>query len=262
MELATLYVDLNRIDEAEGLLFDGLEGAERPPEFARAQSEFYVLKYLRSVRVNGSEAKIELGLLDRALRLDPTNPRVAEEVAGLAAAGVQGAGEDLIASLKEFLASGTATTGTHALLAETYIAKGELAQAIPHLEQVVARVPTSGNYLNNLAYCLAVAQPERLADAVQYSERAIAASQKSNAEFYDTYAMILDLAGQQTQAITAIELAIERQLTAPQLRDRAAEIYRKAGNEEMAQLHEAKSESLRAEIEKAKAAASTPSDTP
>ncbi len=266
IELAVLYVDLNRIDEAHALLFDGLDGAERTPELARSQSELYILKYLRSVSVNGSEAKIELGLLDKAFRLDPTNPRVGEEVAGLAAAGVQGASEELVASLKGFLAGGTATTTTHALLSETYIAKGDLAQAIPHLEQVKEREPDYAKGLNNLAYCLAVAQPDRMDEALQHSERAVSLSKGNNADFFDTYAMILDLAGRRVQAITAIERAIEISVAqgrdAPPIRDRAAEIYRNAGNEEMAQLQEAKSKQLAAQIEAARAAASASQTAP
>ncbi len=248
IKLADIYRETNKIDQAAKWLFEGLEGVEPTPELRRAQSQYFILKFQRSVKVRGTEARIELGFLDKAMRLDPSNPNVAEQVAGLAAAGVQGASDDLIDALRKFLAEGKATIGTHRLLAQIYATRGDLKKAMGHYEQIVVRLPTSADAQNNLAYCLAVEFPSRLDEALKHSEMAIklnSSQRDRNPDYFDTYSMILDKLGRDTEAIASIETAIELAPKRVDFHVRAADLYKKTGNEEMESMHRTQAETLK-----------------
>lgn len=240
LKLAEVYSWTGELEQAEKLLAEGAE-IERTAEIARGLSEVARLRYVASKVSNDGMLSANMSLLQRAMQHDPTNPKVAEEVAWLIKSHGQDAPESLKNQLESFLAEGKATTITHALLSEHHLSRQDLRSAIPHLEQVVLREPAGAPYLNNLAFVLAELHPDRLEEAQGYAQRAIAAalaSGKPNEDYYDTLATILSKRGMVLEAITAYETAIEINSRRVDFHQRVAAAYRKTGNENMADKHE------------------------
>ncbi|HBE70320.1 MAG TPA: hypothetical protein DDW52_19400 [Planctomycetaceae bacterium] len=260
IQLAELYLFLNKLDQAQQTLFDDVD-FEPTPEFRRAQSQFFLFMFQRSYSTQGGKREIKVGLLDNAMRLDPTNPKVGEEIAKLAKVGLLQPNDAFRAQLNKFLVDGTATDATHGLLAETYLIQQDLKSAIPHLRQVVQRQPDAAGALNNLAFCLAEMEPDKIDEALYFAQRAI---QVANArgvqepEFFETYSMVLDKAGETDKAITAIETAITINKTNPAYHEVASRLYRKIGNDTLADAQAAKAEMLKQQTLKNEATQDTP----
>ncbi|QDV24104.1 tetratricopeptide repeat protein [Aureliella helgolandensis] len=243
LTLAQFLAEQKRLDEAERLLFPQNLEFEVTPDIQRAQSEVYRLKFRMSVvGTSDGKSQAQIGYLDRAMRLDPTNPRVPEEIAQLAGSGGSKVNNEMVAMLRTFLAEGKATVATHAWLAETFLKREDYEQAIPHLEQVVIRLPTQPQSLNNLAYSLAASpSADRLEEALDYAQRCVisaAAAKTPRAEYYDTMGIILTRLERNQKAITAFENAIEIAPTVVDYHRRAAELYRRENNPQMAKSHE------------------------
>ena len=161
-----------RLDEAEEIVQEGLKQSPAP-QLTRAHSEIYRLRFLKTLKIEGSTISSDIQLLDTAMRIDPTNPMVGEEIAKLANFNEASPGDELIEKLQQFLSQGQATAATHAWIAELYLKRERFDKALPHLEQVVTRLPTAAQYLNNLAYILVDIAPNRLDEALAMAQRAI-----------------------------------------------------------------------------------------
>ncbi len=241
LKLARLYLDADKFDQAETILREG-EKLENSPGIARGLSELYRRRFQKSLKVKDGSFLADLTMLNQAMRLDPTNPMVAEEVAKLARIGGPEASREMIDQLKMFLAEGKATAATHAWLAEAYVVRGEHEKALPHLEQVITRLPKSAKYLNNTAYILAELYPDRLEEALALSKRAVAASTRSDgqavADYYDTLGFVCLKLDRNIEAIAAFESAVALQPQRIDFHQQAARAYRKQGDESMAKSHE------------------------
>ncbi|GIW97905.1 MAG: hypothetical protein KatS3mg111_1238 [Pirellulaceae bacterium] len=233
--LAETLLLAQREEEAQQVLEQGLD-LQDSPVLRRSLSELFRRRFHQSLR---SATGIDLRLLEMALRHDPTNVRVYEEVAAMIRLG-KTPPERLQQELEKILVSGQATASTHLLLAENLLLQEDYEGALPHLEQVVTRMPNAIGALNNYAWVMATVDPRRLDEAAEFARRAIrAAKHRPNPEYYDTLGMILVKQGNHTEAITAYETALE---LAPQRRDfheRLAELYAQVGNERLAHLHRA-----------------------
>lgn len=238
LRLAQLYAMDDELDRAEQVLQEVPE-QDRPPEVQRMLSNIYLTRYDRSLVVEGGEVSVNFQFLDTALRTDPTNPLIAQAVAKLVRMQGPRPSEELIAHLLERLAAGSATAATHAYLGELYLVRHEFAKAIPHLEQVVKRLPNAPEYLNNLAFCLAELHPERCEEGLGLSLRAIELSkQKPRSDYYDTLSYVLSRLDRHLEAVTAIESAIELDPNRHEYHTRAAAEYRHLHNESLALAHE------------------------
>ncbi len=207
----------------------------------RALSETLRLKF-RAVSdwKNGS---IAIGLLNMALKIDPTNPRVSEDIARL-----NGVFSELPDAMKEHLeqqlADGSATAVTHVILANDLLRAENYAKAIPHLEIALRTAPDSPIVLNNLALSLCRLpdrSPEDVARAVELARQALSIA-GPNPELYDTLGEVLMAAGQPHDAIGALEAALEADNARTSTRLKLAAAYRAVGLEDMARLHEKLSE--------------------
>lgn len=236
LQLAQIYAMTEQFERSEKVLKDS--NIEESPQIARALSQLYLMRYSKSQSLANEKFTVNLQFLEAAMRFDATNPLVAEEVAKLARMQGPAPSEELIENLKSKLADGTATAVTHACIAEMRLLKRQLALAIPHLEQVVTRLPEAADSLNNLAYCLSELHPERLQEALGYATRAVAASkQQPNPDYFDTLSNVLSKLDRHKEAITAIETAIELDRRRPDFHERAAAEYKALGDESMAQVH-------------------------
>ncbi|MEM8734306.1 MAG: hypothetical protein AAGG44_08800 [Planctomycetota bacterium] len=255
IQLAESLRAQDKIDEAEDLLKDRLAD-EESETVRRALSEIYRYRYKVASREAGGVDTNTVKYLDAAYRCDPSNPKIGEEIALLARANSPTASRELVEKLKKFLASGTATPLTHRWLAEARIVRGELEAAIPHLEQVVMRMPREVESRNNLAFIYGEFRPEKLDDAIVLSQQAIQIANqmgKPNPDFYDTLGTLLAKKKNFSASIAAYEKAIELEPERTDFRERAAEQYRAIGDESMADIQEEYIEQLKqAEAEKKK----------
>ncbi|GAB5406028.1 MAG: hypothetical protein Aurels2KO_42590 [Aureliella sp.] len=213
-QLARLYIGLNKFANAEAALFSGVTG-DITPRFKREQSDFLIVKFQRSVKLRNGKVDFSIGVLEQALKVDPTNPNVANEVARMVRMANATPTDELLDSLRSMLASGQATSTTHSLLAATYLDRGDMKSAIKHLEQVKMLAPKQTQNLNNLAFCLSEVYPERIDEAIELSNRAIELAKDEPktpliqmAEYYDTNALVLSKADKIAGAVSAIESAI------------------------------------------------------
>ncbi len=223
--------------EAGEILEKGIT-LEAEPRLLRALSEVYRQRFVETLRT-GDRKSAQIGLLDMAMRTDPTNSKVAEQVALLARVGGAKPSQELITMLQEFLAEGKATATTHAWISEVYLLRGDFDKAIPHLEQVVTRLPNASAQLNNLAFVIADRYPARLEEALEYAQRSIASTKNQpNANYYDTLGIVLAKLGRSREAIAAFESAISLESMREDFHKNVAEQYRKEGDESMAAIHE------------------------
>lgn len=236
----------DKLDEAEQVVRAGAQ-IEASPELTRALSEVFRFRYRKSLKRSDETWTCDLQMLDNALRTDSTNPMVAEEIAKLARLNGKSPGDDWIKTLQQFLAEGKATAATHAWISELYLIRKNYAAALPHLEQVVSRLPNAAQYLNNLAYVLDDLAPERREEALTYAQRAVQLEPRS-ADYHDTLAKVLASLNRRTEAITALESAIERQPGRRDFHDGIVALYEATGNLPMAEQHRAVSKRI-AEIE-------------
>lgn len=240
VQLAELMVsDQDGLDAAEKLLREGQQ-IDATPNIMRGLSEVYRLRFKKTVKQDDGVVSANINLLDQALLLDPTNPKVPEEVALLGRFNADVPSEDLVDTLLLFLAEGKATTATHAWLSEAYLIKENYAKALPHLEQLAIRLPKGAQYLNNLAWVLAETKPERIDEALEFAQRAVMASREvgePNADFYDTLGKVLEKRNEVVEAIAAYESAIQLAPSKIQFHQSVAKLYRAQGNEKMAESH-------------------------
>lgn len=243
--LAQVYLRTRRTEQAEKLLFEA--GVERTPRLARAQSTYFLAKFRQTaVKNKDGQGQFQMAYLEKALRLDPTNTEVPQEVARLAAQGAQ-VTDDLIEALQSILASGQATAVTELFLAEAYLGRGDLAKAIPHLERYNLMAPNQPLPLNNLAFCLAEVAPERMQEALELSEQAVRAARAVKqpkpdfyitvADIYDTYSHLLSKLDRPSEAIAAIQTAIELVPDNVAFRKRAIELFRSVSDDGMVEAH-------------------------
>ncbi len=250
----------DRLDDAQQVIQDGMQQSDAP-ELKRALSEVYRLRFLKTMKQEGELWTGDLQMLDLALRTDPTNAMVGEEIAKLARLNNASPGEDLIDKLRQFLSEGKATAATHAWIAELYLKREQFKQALPHLEQVITRLPNSAQYLNNLAYIMVDVAPDRLDEALTFAQRAIQVDPRA-ADYYETLARVYAAQNRRTEAIAALESAIERAPDRSDFHENVAKLYAESGNTAMAEQHYKVIQRIKAYKEQQEAARAAEQPTP
>jgi tetratricopeptide (TPR) repeat protein len=238
--LADVLLFQNDPEAARGAIESGLKdpnvSESDRQKLRRGLSELYRIQFNKSLVISANNWSADIRMLDAAMRSDPTNPNVAEDVAKLARIGGDRPPDEMIKQLNDFLAKGVATPTTHAWLAETYILRTNYNKAIEHLESLLARMPDNAQAHNNLAFALALSDPTKILIAKGHAEQAVKLS-PGEADFHDTLGFILMQQGNLTDAISQFELAIEREPQRVDFHEHAAEAYEKNGNSQVAQAH-------------------------
>ena len=205
-QLANLLLLEQKTAEALERAQQGLMLEPENAALKRLASEALRLQYVLTIRSSENGSQVNLGLLDAALKFDPTNPAVSQEIARLSVIGKKLTPE-LEEALNKQLANGQATAMTHVLLANRKLANGALKEAIPHLELALNQAPDTPEILNNLALALAVVDKSKLSRAEELITSALRL-QPNNPEFLDTLGQILMIKGDTLQAISSYERAI------------------------------------------------------
>lgn len=238
--LADILFYRGEIQTARAALEEGLKVEGITPEdtakLKRALSELYRLRFAQTLKASAETWSADIRLLDQAMRIDPTNPNVAEQVAMLARIGGAKPPDELIKQLNDFLGEGTATPVTHAWIAEAHILRKEYPIAIKHLEDVLVRMPDSAQSHNNLAYAIALSDPSKMEEALKHALEAVKGGPRV-ADYHDTLGFIYFQMNRIAEAISELEIAVELQPGRPDFHERLASAYEKQGTSEMATIH-------------------------
>ncbi|MEC8554936.1 MAG: tetratricopeptide repeat protein [Planctomycetota bacterium] len=238
LNLAECKSMADKIEEAEKLLLDA---PERTDAISRGLSELYRYRFLQSMTTPDMIMDVNIQLLDRAYSYDPTNPKIGEEIAKLIRFSGPQVSDEMFDKLRDLVNRGTATGITHRWLAEAYLVQRQLQLALPHLKQVVTKLPLDHQSLNNLAYVTSALDPEKNDEAIKLCERAIqiaVGAKTPNGDYFDTYGTLLMKGNDVERAITAYETAIQLLPMRVDFRRRVANAYRKLGDEKMAESQE------------------------
>lgn len=252
---------------AEQTIVDGLK-LDDNQTLKTALSEVYCQVFAKTVKITTTSWSGDMELLEKAFHLDPNNLHIFDEVAKLALVSGKDPNEKLMEQLRINLAEGRATSVTHMWIAEHYLSTNQFSKAIPHLEQAVRRDPEAARCWNNLAYCLADLEPDRLDEALKSVDQAIGLA-PSIPDYHDTRGTILMKLKRPGDAIAAFERAIEslakskeRKTWRPDYHERLAEAYSAAGDNAMADTHRQRATQLTAAIAKAQLDAKVKSEEP
>lgn len=211
--------------------------------FKRLQSNAYLLQYRKSAVFEGANASVNLALIDAALKSDPSNPEVGQEIARLIAAG-QGAPPAFQEALQKQLASGQATAITHILLANRQLQDGKITSAIPHLQIALAQAPNSPMVMNNLGLAIALTDESQVERALQLSQKAVDL-EPNNAEYQDTLGQIRKISGDLFGAVSAYEAAIGIDGNRVKTRELLIEVYDELQMQDMVKAQRAEVAKLR-----------------
>jgi tetratricopeptide (TPR) repeat protein len=241
VRLVRMYdTDQSGLVRIESVIKEGLE-IRSDPLLTRALSEVYRIAFVRGLLETG-EAQVDIGLLDTALQVDPSNPLVADQI-GKLIQNRQGPLDDLSDALIKILASGNATIGTHAILAELRLKEGNTAASLHHLEQVYQAAPQAAKYTNQLVQ---IYQSQgRLEEAVNVGVNALSILDKNGLlkevfvdELLHSMGLLFFRLGRSDDALSALENALISNPKRVDTRTELAKYYRSVGKDRQAEAHE------------------------
>lgn len=206
----------------------------------RALSDIYCMKFEAELELirTGKQSSANLSLLETSMQIDPTNPRIPQQIAGMAFSGAARPNNEMIEMLQRFLAEGKATTTTHLLISRVYLMRNNFEKAMPHMEQVAVLEPRHHDNLNNLAYVYAVTKPDKLEEAMQLVQNAILQTKNQpNAGYIDTLGVILMKLGRINEAIAAFQKAINVDPNRIDVQQNIRDAYLANGQPDMAEVH-------------------------
>ena len=231
INLARLWALEQNPDEA---IKQTLLGVQKFPEDRTLRlvlSECYRVKFLSTLKETESGFQCNMEFLDEAMKADPTNPNVSEEVAKLMARGGE-VSPTLKLAMEKQLADGKATTMTHLMLATHWLKKNDFATAIPHLEVANRKSPNMPVVLNNLALAMLRLSPNNAQAAKEIIDRAVGIS-RPHPELFDSQGEIRMAIGDYVGAVASLETAIGLDEKRINTRKRLIEAYEKAGLKDM-----------------------------
>ena len=231
VNLAQLWVLEQTPDEAIKQITLGLKRFPEDRNLKFVLSECYRIKFLTTLRETESGIQCNIEFLDEALKADPTNPAVSEEVAKFMARGGD-VSPTLKLALEKQLADGKSTTMTHLMLATHWLKQNDFASAIPHLEVADRKSPNAPVVLNNLALALTRVSPNNAKIASEMIDRALMTS-GPHAELLDSQGEIRMSAGDYVGAVESFESAIGLDGKRISTRKRLMEAYELAGMKDM-----------------------------
>lgn len=238
INLARLWALEQNPDEAIQQTISGLASFPASRNLRRVLSECYRVKFLTTVRETESGVQCNMEFLDEALKADPTNPAVSEEVAKLMARGGN-VSSTLKLAMEAQLADGKSTTMTHLMLATHWLKQSDFASAIPHLEVANRKSPNAPVILNNLALAMLRVSTNNAPAAKELIDRALQIV-GPHPELLDSQGEIRMAAGDYVGAVASLESSIGLDGRRLGTRKRLIEAYEKVGLKDMIPIQEQK----------------------
>ncbi|MBX3420125.1 MAG: hypothetical protein KF752_01075 [Pirellulaceae bacterium] len=241
--------------QAEKLLLQGLELGESP-RLSRALSEVIRVQFVRQLLASNLKI-VDLGLLDRSIKADPTNPLVGDVILDLVTKSYKDSSQ-LQAEFYRILATGEATLATHAVLAELHLSQQRSQEAVTHLEQVYALVPSAIKYTWLLARSYAEQHRLEEAEKVATTTLEIIESRELINERYagdllETLASIYELTQRRAKAVAALNRLLVAQPKRVSARQMLARLYSYMGEQAQAQEQQLEIDRIQQEAKQATA---------
>lgn len=231
--LGTVFLLEKEILRARKTAEIGLQKYPESGRLKRIASESFRVEYLQQIKESNGES-VNLALLDAALRIDPTNPAVSQEVARLLAFDRQ-TSEELLDQLTKQIANGQTTALTHILLSQREIRRAQYEVAASHLTVALQKAKGNPTILNNLGLCLALLPEPDFEQASLRIEQALSVAPTS-AEYWDSLGEVRRLSGNLPGAVEAFEQAIGFDSARKDSRSKLAIVYDQMGLKDMAKI--------------------------
>jgi len=185
--------------------------------------------------VSTLELASQIELLERAIHYAPNHPVVLNAIAQLSTQETP-EGDQARSWLKDALARGDSPATVHLILGTAAATKGDMKDAIFHLEQAVKRDPKLAMAANNLAYVLADSDPSQPERALRLVDAALQVMPQ-HPEIRETRGQILLLLGRHQEAILDLEYVLKKLPSRRRVHAGLAAAYRALGNPDLAERH-------------------------
>jgi tetratricopeptide (TPR) repeat protein len=260
VRLAQMFdTTMEGLTQAHQVLEAGIEH-EPTPLLWRAISEVYRIIFVRQL-VESNYSMVDLNILDLALQFDPSNPLVADQIHNIVEYRYRPL-EELSAAIQQILAAGTATVGTHAILAEIHLAQNNLLGAKVHLTQVFQTAPKAARFVNSLVRLHLEAG--QLDDAIDVGIRSLSLldadgllKERYVDDLLHTMGLVFLQAGRNEDALSAFENALICNPNKSETHQELATYFRSTGDLKAAEKHEGALAEIAAAQKSAEATSST-----
>ncbi len=231
----------NRLEDALAVVREGIKLAGTSPSLSRQESKILVELFRqelnRSKESDPRNPEYPWGRLEEALKADPLNPQVGEEIASATVAKSEVA-STFQEALREQLVQGVANTITHVLVGRIYANQKKFDLARKHLEIAKAMEPDSTLAASSLALVLTAIDPPDMKTAQELISEAVSRD-PSNSELLDIRGQIYFRTGNWSEAIASFEKALKLNPGRTRARRKLIEAYREFGMSDMAEAHDA-----------------------
>ncbi|MFK7770360.1 MAG: tetratricopeptide repeat protein [Mariniblastus sp.] len=235
--LASVLLNLNRMDQAEQYLLQGMR--IRPDDMIKtATADFYVMKHDRSVAARAS-IKEQVNFLIKAVNADPNFQPVFNRVMNLYSQTKDSESEvaELRKTFVDLVTGGSPTPMAHLVLSNFMWDEGKFEESKFHLEQAYKLDKTYVFALNNLAWVLSQnGDNADLERALGLIETAVT-SQPENPVFRDTYGSILLQLERYQDAAVEFGLALKGRPNSTSIHKNLSIVYEKLGMKELSEKH-------------------------
>ncbi len=230
-----------RLEDALAVVREGIKLAGASPALSRQESKILVELFRqelnRSKESDPRNPEYPWGRLEEALKADPLNPQVGEEIASATVAKSEVA-STFQEALREQLVQGVANTITHVLVGRIYANQKKFDLARKHLEIAKAMEPDSTLAASSLALVLTAIDPPDMKTAQELISEAVARD-PGNSELQDIRGQIYFRTGNWSEAIASFEKALKLNPARTRARRKLIEAYREFGMSDMAEAHDA-----------------------
>ena len=202
---ASSEILLENHEEARTILTRGL-ARKNLREFHQLLANSYLIEAAALAKGGGLDQGPRLTLLEQALRHDPSNPKLPQQISEVLKVGGPGA-EQLRGQLRTLLAGGQALTTAHLLLGYDAWEHGRRDEARLHWERALESDPRSTIVANNLAWSLATGPNPDLSRAQNLVNLALDLS-PGEPTLLSTRGRILARLGRWKEALASLEAAL------------------------------------------------------
>ncbi|MEM9942144.1 MAG: tetratricopeptide repeat protein [Planctomycetota bacterium] len=237
--LATVLTNLEKLDQAERLLLEGLR-IQPDAAIKRALASFYVVRHDLGKR-DGMELGDQLTYLIRSIRLDANLPTIYQRLVEfyMESGTSPEEAEKVYKALLEVVAGDQPSALAHFAMSNLLWKMDKKEKAQFHVERAYKMEPGFVVVINNLAWMIAHAKEPDLERAFELAT--IAVDTNSNEpRFRDTLGTVLMKQKKYDEAINEFEIALEQKINEADRREihrKLGRIYTVLGQEDLARIH-------------------------
>lgn len=246
VNLANVLTNLEKLDDAEALLLDGLK--KNPDNFLlRATASFYVAKHDIEVTTGNNDVAKQLEYLIKATQIYADYPPIYQRMMRLYTNSEESKekGEAIYKALLDVVAGDSPSPMAHFALSNVLWSLGKQDQAQFHVERAYQLNPNFVVVLNNLAWMIAHSENPDLERALKLSKTAVE-QKPGDSRYRDTLGTILLKQKKYKEALDQFEKALLLPIDEDRksVHSKLAYIYDQLGQSDLARIHMQKSTAI------------------